>query len=165
MTALSLVVAHDRNRLIGLDGDLPWRLPDDLKHFKALTLGHIVLMGRKTWDSLPRKPLPGRENWVMSRDASLQLPEARVFTSLDAAIAAAEGRELMVIGGAQLYALALPRAQRIHLTEVLASVPAEGEAAYFPTYDAAAFRTLSCEEHAADERHAHAYRFLTLERP
>ncbi len=120
-----LVLARARNGVIGVAGDLPWRLPEDLKRFKALTLGRPVVMGRKTWDSLPRKPLPGRPNIVITRRASFSAPGATVHTNLEAGLAAAaatpdarETGEVCVIGGATLYEQTLPMARRIELTEV-----------------------------------------------
>jgi dihydrofolate reductase len=160
VTSLSLIVAMDRNRLIGRDGDLPWRLPNDLKHFKQLTVGKTVLMGRKTWVSLGR-PLPDRENWVLTRDAQFSAPGARVFTGLDAALAAHAGGELMVIGGAQLYEQTLALADRIHLTRVDAVVPGD---TYFPEIDASQWREVARQSFGADERHAYAYEFVDLER-
>lgn len=159
--SIALIVAMDRQRLIGRAGDLPWRLPDDLKHFKALTLNKIVLMGRKTWDSLGR-PLPQRENWVLSRDPSFQPPGARVFASVPEALAAAQDRELMVIGGAQLYAQTLALADTLYLTEVDADV-GEGDA-WFPDFDRSGWHETARAAHAADERHAYAFTFLTLRR-
>ena len=158
---LSLIVAMDRRRLIGRDNGLPWRLPDDLKQFKRLTVGKTILMGRKTWDSLGR-PLPERENWVLSRDPAFAPTGARVFTSLDAVLAAHAGGELMVIGGAELYRQALPLAERLYLTEVDAEV--EGGDAWFPAFDRGQWQELSSQTHAADERHAYPFRFVTLER-
>ena len=157
---ISLIVAMDRNRLIGRNGDLPWRLPNDLKHFKRATLGKTILMGRKTWDSLGR-PLPERDNWVLTRDPAFAAPGTRVFHDLDAALQAAAGAELMVIGGAELYRQALPKAQRLHLTEVDAELDGD---TWFPEFDRAAWRVIAEEAHPADERHAWPYRFLTLER-
>ncbi|TXH04994.1 MAG: dihydrofolate reductase [Nevskiaceae bacterium] len=157
---ISLIVACDDNRLIGRDGDLPWRLPNDLKHFKALTLGKTVLMGRKTWVSLGR-PLPQRENWVLTREARFDAPGARVFTTLQEALAAHTGGELMVIGGAELYRQTLPLAQRLYLTRVHAALQGD---TWFPAFDAAQFREVSREDHPADERHPYPYSFLTLER-
>lgn len=158
---ISLVVAMDRGRLIGRAGQLPWRLPNDLKHFKAVTLGKTVLMGRKTWDSLFVRPLPGRENWVLTRDGGFAAPGARVFHALEAALAAHRAGELAVIGGGELYAQVLPQATRIHLTEV--DVRLEGDA-WLPPLDPAAWRETARESHPADERHAYAYHFVTLER-
>ncbi|MFA5938621.1 MAG: dihydrofolate reductase [Sinimarinibacterium sp.] len=157
---IALIVAMDRNRLIGRDGGLPWRLPEDLKHFKRLTVGKAVLMGRKTWGSLGR-PLPDRENWVLTRDPSFVAPGGRVFRDLDSALRAHESGELMVIGGADLYRQTLPLAQRLYLTEVDAAL--EGDT-HFPPLDPAQWQELAAETHEADDRHAHAYRFRTLER-
>lgn len=156
---VSLVVAVARNGVIGRDNDLPWRLPDDLKRFKAITLGKPVVMGRKTFESIGR-PLPGRENRVVSRQPGLGVEGCRVFAKLQDALAGPE-EEVMVIGGAQIYAEALPLAQRLFLTEVDAEV--EGDAR-FPDLDPAAWREVGREEHAADERHAYAFRFRVLER-
>ena len=163
---LAMIAALGENRAIGIDNRLPWRLPADLKHFKALTLGKPVIMGRKTWDSLGR-PLPGRLNLVVSRQAGLTLEGAEVFASLDAALARAEAwaqaedaDELMLIGGAQLYAEALPRAARLYLTRV--GLAPEGDAC-FPEIDGAAWRLASSIEHAAADD-APAYAFEVWER-
>lgn len=158
---LSLIVAMDHNRLIGRDNDLPWRLPDDLRQFKRLTVGKTILMGRKTWESL-RRPLPDRENWVLSRDPSFTATGARVFTSLNDALAAHTDGELMVIGGAQLYGQALPLAQRLYLTEVDARI--DGGDAWFPAIDPAQWREISAEAHPADDRHPYPFRFRLLVR-
>jgi dihydrofolate reductase len=120
MTAprLTLIVARARNGVIGANGALPWRLPEDLAHFKRATMGHPIVMGRRTWESIGR-PLPGRRNIVVSRQAQLAIPGAEVAPSLDAAIAlCADADEVFVIGGAQLYREALPRAQRLVVTEI-----------------------------------------------
>ena len=122
---LTFVVAVAKNGVIGRDGHLPWRLSSDMKRFKAATMGKPVLMGRKTWDSLPRKPLPGRQNLILTRDADFKADRAWVYTDLDAVLAAARAmaeaagvEEACVIGGAQLYNAVLPKADRIILTEV-----------------------------------------------
>ena len=163
-TGLSLIVAMDLNGLIGRRGDLPWRLPNDLAHFKRQTLGKIVLMGRKTWDSL-RGPLPGRDNWVLSRGVSFAPSGVRVFASVQAALAAPRNRELMVMGGGELYRQTLADCDRLYLTEVQTCIAdALPGDVYFPDFDRAEFRQTACESHQADERHAFAYRFLTLER-
>ncbi|MBX9913272.1 MAG: dihydrofolate reductase [Pseudomonadaceae bacterium] len=135
---LCLIAALAQNRVIGCDNQLPWHLPADLKHFKALTLGKPIIMGRKTWDSLGR-PLPGRLNLVVSRQLDLQLPGAEVFTSLEAAILRAEqwaeaedADELMLIGGAQLYAQGLALAERLYLTRVELSPVGD---AWFPPFE------------------------------
>lgn len=158
---LALIAALADNRAIGIDNRLPWHLPADLKHFKALTLGKPIIMGRKTWDSLGR-PLPGRLNLVVSRQADLRLEGAEVLPSLDAAIARADAwareqgvAELMLIGGAELYAQGLPRAQRLYLTRVHLQPQAD---AFFPAFAAADWRLAEREEHAAaDAAPAHAY--------
>jgi len=158
-TLLSCIVAMDEGRLIGRGGDLPWRLPEDLKHFKRLTLGKTVLMGRRTWDSLGR-PLPGRDNWVLSRDPAFRPEGCRVFADLQQALAAHAGGELMVIGGAEVYRQALPLARRIHLTLVHARL--EGDT-WFPPLDGQ-WHERAREDHAADARHPYAYSFVMLER-
>ena len=133
---ISLIAAVGRNGVLGRDNALIWRLPGDLAHFKRTTLGHPVLMGRRTWESLGR-PLPGRRNLVVSRDPHFQAPGAEVCASFDAALQRCAGSdEVFVIGGAQLYAAALPRAQRLWLTEVHAR--ADGDA-FFPSWDRRAY--------------------------
>ena len=158
---LSIVVAMARNRVIGRDNDLPWRLPEDLKRFKALTMGKPMVMGRKTFESIGR-PLPGRTTIVVSRQAGLQIPGCVVADSIDAAIRAADGApEIMLVGGAQLYSEALPRVTRIYLTRIHADV--EGDT-LFPLLDPAEWRETSVGNHAADERHAYAFTYVNLER-
>lgn len=157
---IELVVAAARNGVIGRDNGLPWRLPDDLKRFKTLTMGHPILMGRKTFASIG-KPLPGRQNIVLTRDAAFDAPGVSIVRSWEDAVAQADGGTLMVIGGAEIYRLALPVADRIHLTEVEATV--EGDA-HFPTIDPREWREVSRESHSADERHALGMAFVTLDR-
>ncbi len=129
MPILTLVVAHARNRVIGRDNTLPWRLPPDLQHFKRVTLGKPIVMGRKTWESLGR-PLPGRHNIVISRNAGYEAAGATVVDSLSAALAAAgDVEEVCVIGGAQIYEQALALADRIIATEIDADVAGD---AWFP---------------------------------
>ena len=149
------------NRVIGRDGGLPWRLSDDLRRFKAITMGRPILMGRRTFESLGR-PLPGRENIVITRDRGWSAPGCRVVHSLDEALAAAgDAAEVMVIGGAEIYRLAWPRLDRLELTEVHADV--EGDTR-LEGFDAAEWREVAREHHPADERHALAFSFVTLER-
>lgn len=166
---LSLIVAAADRGVIGQGNALPWRLPEDLKRFKALTMGKPIIMGRKTFDSIG-KPLPGRMNIVVSRQPDLALSGCSVVSSLPEAIATAmagydevdaSADEVMIIGGADIYRQALPLAQRIYLTRVHASVAGN---ATFPTLSAAQWREVAHEDYPADERHAHAYSFLTLER-
>lgn len=158
---ISIIVAMDRNRLIGSNNGLPWRLPADLAHFKAITLGKPIIMGRKTYESIGR-PLPGRHNIVISRNPEFSAPGCTVVLSVDAALAAAgEVDELMVIGGARLYADMLPRAQRIYLTQVDGAFTGD---TWFPPLDAAVWREVERVEHPADERNAQACSFIRLER-
>jgi len=160
MTRLCLIAAVAENGVIGRDNALPWRLPDDLKHFKALTLGHPVLMGRKTWESLGR-PLPGRENLVVTRNPGYQASACRVVHSLPEALAACAHAELaFVIGGGELYAQALPFADTLYLTEVRAEV--EGDAT-FPDFDRTRFIETERRHHAADLAHAWAFDFVTYQ--
>ena len=163
---LCLIAALAQNRVIGRDNQLPWHLPADLKHFKAKTLGKPIIMGRKTWDSLGR-PLPGRLNLVVSRQAGLQLEGAEVFPSLEAAIVRADEwareqgvDELMLIGGAQLYEQGLALAKRLYLTRV--ALQPEGDA-WFPVFAEEAWRCCECEEHEAGES-TPAHRFETWQR-
>jgi dihydrofolate reductase len=112
------------NGAIGANGKIPWRIPDDMRHFKILTMGKPVLMGRRTWDSLPKRPLPGRKNIVVTRDEKLGATGALIARSLEEALGLAEiedPAEVMIIGGAEIYRLALPHAQRVYLTEVHAA--------------------------------------------
>lgn len=158
---LELVVAAARNGVIGRDNGLPWRLPADLAHFKRVTLGYPILMGRRTWESIGR-PLPGRQNIVLTRDPSFRAPGASVVHSLAEARAAAAGAErLMVIGGAELYRACLAEAEVVHLTEVDAEI--EGDAR-FPPWRREDWQEVWREAHAADERHAYPYSFVTLRR-
>ncbi|MDB5986187.1 MAG: Dihydrofolate reductase [Nevskia sp.] len=158
---LVLIAAVADNGTIGRGGGLPWRLPDDLKRFRQLTLGNTILMGRKTYDSLG-KPLDGRRNWVLTRDAGFApLAGVEVFSDLTQALAAPAGGELLVIGGAQLYQQTLPLAARLELTRVHAAV--EGDT-FFPAIDPRDWQETAREEHAADARHAYDYAFVTLQR-
>ena len=158
---LCLIAAMGENRVIGVDNQLPWRLPGDLKYFKARTLGKPVVMGRKTWDSLGR-PLPGRLNLVVSRQAGLQLEGAEVFAALAAALQRAQAwaqeqgvDEVMLIGGAQLYEQALPLAERLYLTRVALSPVGD---AWFPPFEGPQWQRTACTEHAAEgEAPGHSY--------
>lgn len=158
---LSLIVAASENGVIGHNGTLPWHLPKDLKHFKATTLGGTLLMGRKTWDSIG-KPLPKRRSLVMSRNPGFEAPGAEVFPDLDTSLAAANGEdELFVIGGAALYRLTLPRADRLYLTRVHAEI--EGDV-FLPAIDFSQWKLLEETAHPADERHAYPFTFQTYQR-
>ena len=159
---IELVAAMDRARAIGRGNALPWSLPEDLKHFKALTLGKPLLMGRKTAESLGRA-LPGRLNLVLTRSGRVPFEGMRAVEGVDVALAlAAEaGAEaLMVIGGGELYAQLLPRAQRLHLTEVDTEV--DGADTWFPDFDRGDWVECSRHHHAADARHAFGFDFVEL---
>jgi dihydrofolate reductase len=165
MPIVSIVVAAAANGVIGRENRLPWHLPEDLAHFKRLTLGHPVVMGRKTFDSILRslgKPLPGRQNVVVSRQAGLALPGAVVVPSLEAGLAAtADAAEVFVIGGAEVYRLALATADRVYLTEIEAVF--EGDAT-FPTLDPAAWRETSRDSRPAAAQRAFGFAFLRYDR-
>ena len=158
---VSLVLAMSENRVIGRDGGLPWHLPKDLQHFKKLTVDHTVIMGRKTFDEI-KHPLDNRRNVVVSRNPDFQPRGATVVPSLDEALAlGATEREVFVIGGGEIFRLALPRADWLYLTIVHASV--EGDT-YFPSFDATAWALEEEERHEADEKHAYAFTFRTYSR-
>jgi dihydrofolate reductase len=160
---VELVVAMARGGAIGRANALPWRLPEDLRRFRALTIGHAVVMGRRTWESIGRS-LPGRTNIVISRDASWRGEGAETLSGLDDALARAAaarpGLPALVIGGAQIYALALPLARRIRATEIELDVP--GADAFFPALDRAIWRRAAESAHVAAD--GTAYRFVDLER-
>ena len=159
---LSLILAKSRNHVIGDKGQIPWHLPDDMKFFRRTTMGKPIIMGRKTFDSIG-KPLPGRQNIVISGNARFIAPDGVVVvTDLDSALwAAANVDEVMVIGGAQVYQTALPMADRIYLTEIDADI--DGDTTFeFDFGDA--FEETSREAHAADEKHAYPYSFVVLDR-
>ena len=163
MTTLSLLAALDRAHAIGKDGDLPWHLPDDLRRFKALTLGKPVLMGRRTAESL-RRALPGRRNLVLTRSGRVPHAGMEAFASLGAALDAVAGvEEACVIGGGEVFTAALPLATRMHLTWVDTVVA--GADAHFPAFAPSEWRVVSREAHAADERHAFAFEFVDYQRP
>jgi dihydrofolate reductase len=158
---LSIIAAVARNGVIGAKGRLPWHLPAELAHFKRTTMGHPVIMGRKTWESLPAA-LPGRRNLVLTRTPGYRASGAETFSSLDEALAACgPAADPVVIGGAALFAEALPRAQRIFLTRVHADVPGD---TFFPAFRGQDFAEVERVEHPADARHAFAFSIVTLER-
>jgi dihydrofolate reductase len=158
---LSIVVAMAANRVIGRDNQLPWHLPADLKHFKQLTTGKPILMGRKTWESIGR-PLPERTNIVITRDTGYTAAGCVVVHSFDAALrAAGHNDEVMVIGGSELYRQVLPQVTTIYLTRVHAEI--EGDAV-FPEIDASEWREVERTDCEPDEKNAYAYSFITLQR-
>lgn len=158
---LSLIVALDRNFAIGRDGEMPWHLPDDLKRFKTLTLNKPVLIGSKTARAIGRA-LPGRDNLVLTRGATAPFDGQHVVHSLDEAVARANGAELCVIGGGEVYELALPRATNLHLTWI--DTEADRADAFFPRFDQSQWRETFREAHGADAKHALAFTFVDYER-
>ena len=169
---IALIAAVAQNGVIGRDNALPWHLPEDLKHFRAMTIGKPVIMGRKTWESLGR-PLPGRTNIVITRQARFAATGAVVVRSLDEALAIAERTllesgaseggidECVVIGGAELYAQALPRCDLIYFTEVHASVSGD---TFFPPFERTHWSELRRERHAAQGNNPFDYSFVLYER-
>ena len=171
---VALIAAMDKNCAIGINNTMPWHLPDDFAHFKRLTLNHSIIMGRKTFESIGR-PLPSRRNIVVSRNAGFSAAGVEIFTSLEAAISAANMPEealnmgvskistdtSFIIGGASIYAQALPLAQRLYLTQVDAKIDGD---TWFPDIDAMQWREISRVHHAADARHAYAFDFVELVR-
>ena len=158
---VSLVLAMAENRVIGREGKLPWHLPADLQHFKKLTLDHTVIMGRKTFEEI-RHPLANRRNVVISRDPGFQPRGVTVVPSLKEALAlGATEKEVFVIGGGEIFQLALPRADRLYLTLVHAQVPGD---TFFPALDQTAWALEEEERHEADERHAYPFSFRRYRR-
>ena len=154
------LVAMADNGVIGRDNGLPWHLPDDLKRFKAITLGHSVLMGRRTFESIG-KPLPGRRNLVLTRNPAWNAPGCETVTSLDAARASAGSSKLFVIGGAEVFSLCWPIVGRLELTEVHTDVEGDARLAGFNREE---WREVFRESHASDARHAWPFSFVTLVR-
>ena len=160
---ITLIAAIAENGAIGLDNKLLFWLPDDMRRFRQLTTGHTVIMGRRTWESLPKGALPNRRNIVLSRQQGFCAPGAEVLASLDAALAEfSHEEEVFIIGGASIYAEALPYAHRLCLTRVH-NIPAAADA-FFPEYSEEEWYITSKEAHAADERHAYAFDFVDLMR-
>ena len=164
MTRLALIAVVARNGAIGLNDELPWRLPEDQQHFRRVTLGCPVIMGRKTWDSLPArfKPLPGRRNIVVTRNAQWQAEGAERASSLDVALALAAGAgKAFVVGGAELYRLALPLCDELVLTEVERDFAGD---VFFPAFERGAFREVSRERHHSGPPNDFDYAFATYHR-
>ncbi len=160
-TRLSLIVAMDENNLIGREGDLPWRLSADLKHFKSLTIGKPIIMGRKTWESIGR-PLPQRLNIVVTSNPEFKAEGAMVVSDLTQAIeACGVVPEVMIIGGSTIYRAFLPKADRLYLTRVHGELTGD---THFPFFDLNDWEEVARERHEADDKNAYDYSFLTLER-
>ena len=160
---VSIIVAVAQNNAIGFKNQLLYRLPNDLKRFKALTTGHTIIMGRKTFESLPKGALPNRRNIVLTRQEGLHYENAECYRSLEEALMQCDYTEdLYIIGGGELYKQTLGLAARIHLT-VVDDTPAEADA-FFPELAPSEWEEVLREEHPADEKHAHAYTFIDLKR-
>lgn len=160
---INIICALARNHAIGHQGQLIYRLPADLRRFKALTTGHTVVMGRRTFESLPKGALPNRRNIVLTRQSGLSFPGAETFASLtDALAACGDGEEVFIIGGESVYAEALPLASRLYLTHV-EDTPAAADA-FFPPFDAAAWQVTATEHHTPDKKHAVPFTFTDYQR-
>jgi dihydrofolate reductase len=160
MKELALIAARGRNDELGLGDGLPWRLPPDLRHFKRHTLGKVVIMGRKTWDTVKR-PLPGRTTIVVTRDEGFAAPGAEVVHSLEAALDRAGERDVMIAGGAEIYRQAFALVDRMYLTTIDADFDAD---TWFPRFDEEQFRLVSVERHEPDAEAAWPYQFELWER-
>lgn len=158
---VSIIAAMDRNRLIGNKNQLPWHLPADLAHFKKVTMGKPIIMGRKTYESIGR-PLPGRSNIVLTRSPDFHAEGVLMANTLQQALDFAAGEdEVMIIGGSSIYELALPGADRLYMTYVENSC--EGDA-WFPEFDIEQWTIVASEQHTADEKNPSDYRFVTYAR-
>ena len=162
MKSIKAIVAVDENWAIGRQGDLLCHLPADMRHFKQVTMGHSIVMGRKTFESFPRRPLPGRQNLVITRSAGWQYPGVIVAHSLEQAIAMAETDTVFIIGGAQIYEQALPVVDVLHLTLIHARWASAD--VYFPALDPNQWQEVEREHHTSDHRNAYEYDFITLKR-
>lgn len=158
--SISLIVAMAQNRTIGVNNTLPWRCPEDLRHFKALTMGHHMIMGRKTFDSIG-KPLPGRTTVVVTRNPELKIEGCVMAHSLDEAIAACGEDEIFIVGGAEIYAQALPLADTLYITEIRQNV--EGDA-HFPEFDKNTWHEVAREQRSQNEPQPLEYDFVTYRR-
>jgi dihydrofolate reductase len=162
MSRIALVVAVSRNGVIGRDGGLPWHISSDLKRFKAITLGKPVIMGRKTWESLPKRPLPGRKNIVITRQHQFFSEGAVVVADIESALrAAGDVEEIAVIGGGEIYAMVFPKADRIYLTEV--ALDAEGDT-FFPALNPTEWQEVSREVQEAGPNDSAGFTLRTLDR-
>ena len=157
---VTIIAAMDKNRVIGHQNTLPWHLPDDLKHFKALSMGTVLLMGRKTYESLPN-PLPGREHWVLSRTQHGSVAGGKFIASIEDALTLTKNAQISVVGGAEVYSQALPYADCMALTMVNAEVQGD---VFFPKWDHAVWDETSTALHLKDDKHAFDFRFVTLKR-
>nr|WP_304219848.1 dihydrofolate reductase [Fredinandcohnia onubensis] len=159
---ISLLVAMDKNQLIGKDNDLPWRLPADLAYFKRVTMGHPIIMGRKTYDSIGR-PLPGRENIIVTRDTSYEAEGCKVIHSIEEIVKMNEqtDQELFVIGGAEIFKEILPHSDRLYITEINEEFKGD---TYFPAFDKVEWKVISEEKGIKNEKNPYDYTFLVYEK-
>lgn len=162
---ISLIAAMTKNRVIGKDNDLPWKLPDDMKYFQQTTKGHVVIMGRKNYDSLPPsfKPLPNRTNVILTRQKGYKANECVVYDNLEDALEFAKGKdeqEVFVIGGGQVYKEAITKGDRIYLTEIQTEIDGD---VFFPAMDAS-WKAVSRKHHPTDDRHKYAFDFVVYEK-
>ena len=162
MKSIQAIVAIDGNGAIGRQGDLLCHLPADMKHFKEVTMGHSIVMGRKTFESFPRRPLPGRQNIVITRNADWQYPGVTVAHSVEEAIAAAQTDTVFIIGGAQVYEQALPLVDVLHLTQIHARWASAD--VFFPALVPDEWQEVTREHHQSDHRNAYEFDFVTLKR-
>lgn len=158
---ISIIVAASTNNVIGVEGDLPWKLSDDLRRFKRLTMGKPIVMGRRTWESIGRA-LPGRQNIVLTRRVGFDAPGCDVVASpAEALDAAGDADEIMIIGGSQIYELFLPKARRLYMTRVRAEIAGDAD---FPEINEKEWQLVDSEAHQADDTHQFAFEFRTYER-
>lgn len=158
---LSIITAMAANRVIGVKNRLPWHLPEDLRHFKALTMGHHIVMGRKTYDSIG-KPLPGRTTIIVTRNMDYAVPGCLAVNSIEAALTVCHGdSEIFFVGGAEIYSQVLPIADRIYLTEIKRDFPGD---AHFPEFDLSQWSEASREKHTADGGEPFEYHFVVYDR-
>lgn len=162
MKSIHAIVAIDENGAIGRQGDLLCHLPADMKHFKEVTMGHSIVMGRKTFESFPRRPLPGRQNIVITRNLQWQYPGTTTVHSVDEAIAAAQTADVFIIGGADIYEQTLPLVDVLHLTRIHARWASAD--AFFPPLDMSQWQEVDREHHKSDHRNAYEFDFITLKR-
>jgi dihydrofolate reductase len=157
---VSMIVAAAENGTIGKDGDMPWRLPADLKNFKRITLGHTIIMGRKTWDSINRV-LPGRQTVIVTRQVGYRVDGAIVVGSLEEALTATDDVSPFVVGGAEIYRLALPLVQKIYLTQVHAEIKGD---TFLPEIDFSQWKKLESTRYSADAKNSHDFSFVVWEK-
>jgi len=163
---ISMIVAHSKNRAIGRDGELPWHLPDDLRWFKNKTINHVIIMGRKTWDTFNGRPLPKRHHVVLSRSKDVQLPEGvHLVNTMQEALAKAKSlgeKEVFITGGQQIYEMFLPVANKLYVTEINCDV--EGADAFFPDFIDKNWKSNFKTFHPIDDKHEHSFTFNIYDR-